>query len=240
VSNSIAANAVDAGGSSQITATPVAAVGGITPAPNNYVSPTELIPYSVPQRDPYASLPDPAPTGCKNNDVGTKDKVTLLDGSCSNGLDVKGELVLAPGVHYINGGSFKVNAGAKITGVGVTIILTGTSSSDIASLAWNGGANLNLTAPESGTYNGVLIYKDRRSPSSTVDKINGGANMNLEGAIYMPSQTLEYTGNSGVASKCLKMVSRKVVFSGNTTINNHCPPDPNDHSFKGTQVRLVE
>jgi len=62
--NSQAANAVTAGGSSSITATPVSAVGGLT-ASSNYIGGTQLLPYSLPQPDPFANLPTPSPSGCQ-------------------------------------------------------------------------------------------------------------------------------------------------------------------------------
>src|SRR3546814_4379165 len=53
-----ASNAVYAGGSSTVAATPVAAVGGLTSS-SNYATGTTLLPYSIPVQDPFAGLPTP-------------------------------------------------------------------------------------------------------------------------------------------------------------------------------------
>ena len=105
--NSQAANAVTAGGSSSITATPVSAVGGLT-ASNNYVGGTQLLPYSLPQPDPFANLPTPSPSGCQSQvTVGPNTTQTLSPG-CYSGMNLKGTVTLNPGTYYIDWGSFSV------------------------------------------------------------------------------------------------------------------------------------
>ncbi|TJV12931.1 MAG: hypothetical protein E5Y07_33535, partial [Mesorhizobium sp.] len=59
-------------------------------------------------------------------------------------------------VYVIQGGDFKVNANANISGDGVTIYVAGASR-----VSMNGNATVTLSAPTSGTYSGVLMYGDR-------------------------------------------------------------------------------
>lgn len=240
-SNATNSTAVSAGGSSTVIATPVAAVGGITQS-SNFLSPTTFQPYSIPQIDPYASLPTPAPSSCSGKvSVGPNSTRDLTPG-CYNGIDAKGVLNLAAGTYYINSSSFDVGSQAMVTGTGVTIILTSTTAatdpSSIATVNINGGATVNLVAPTSGTYSGVLFYQDRRAPYGS-NKINGNSSSKYEGTIYMPAQQVEWTGTSGMNTNCLQIVSRRISFSGNSTINNSCPPGSGGHSFQGTRVLLV-
>jgi hypothetical protein len=170
--------------------------------------------------------------------------VTALSPGCyKNGLDIKGTANLSPGTYYIDGSSFKVNSGAIINGTGVTIILTSasasTSGSSVATIDINGGATLNLSAPTSGTYAGVLIYQDRRADDSGTEKINGNATTFLQGAMYLPSREVQFTGTSGMSTTCLQLVSRRVIFTGNNSISNSCPSGSGASSFTGTRVRLV-
>ena len=241
--NSQAANAVTAGGSSSITATPVSAVGGLT-ASNNYVGGTQLLPYSLPQPDPFANLPTPSPSGCQSQvTVGPNTTQTLSPG-CYSGMNLKGTVTLNPGTYYIDGGSFSVGSQAIVAGDGVTIILTSSSAASspslIATLNVNGGATLQLTAPTSGTYKGILFYQDRRALDSGADTLNGNGSSKLQGALYFPSQELDFSGTSGMTTDCLQLVAYRLTFIGNTSVSNQCPAASGAASFKGVQVRLVE
>ena len=46
-------------------------------------------------------------------------------------MNIKGTATLSAGVYIVAGGDFKVNSGAKVTGDGVTIILTNTNGGDL-------------------------------------------------------------------------------------------------------------
>jgi hypothetical protein len=195
ITNSPAADTVSASGSSTIAASPIAAVGGILPS-TRYPTGTQLFPYSVPQQDPYAGLPTPNISSSSNNgNVQPNQTKTLSPGNYS-GMDLKGNVTLNPGVYYVDGSSFSVNSGA-----GVTIILTSkTAASDPASIAQlnlNGNATLNLTAPTTGPYAGILFYQDRRAvDNGGSNLINGNSGSTLQGAIYFPSQAISFTRNT--------------------------------------------
>lgn len=240
-SNSTGSAAVTAAGSTYVSASPIAAVGNV-PASANYQSDTVLIPYSIPQRDPFSSLGDPSgdlPSICNGGalTVGSSQNITISPG-CYTDIDVRGTLNMNPGTYYIKGGDFETNAQSRITANGVTIILTGGGTS-IGQVKMNGGADIQMSAPNSGPYKGVLFYKDRDAPSSYNDVFNGGASGTFLGAIYMPSQTVTLNGNSTFTTDCLQIVARTVVMTGNTTITNDCPVGTASDSFVGTQVRLV-
>lgn len=255
--NSKAANAVDANGSSKIIASPLAAMGGIQSS-SNYASGTILQPYSIEQADPFADLPTPVlPSDCKKNgqlSVGPKDDVQISVDSktgetCYTNMKIQGKLHLNPGIYYIDGGSLDVNSGAEITGDDVTIILTsstaGTNPSSIGTININGGATVNLTNSDDGTYEGVLFYQDRRALSAQNNGskysniINGNASSLLQGAIYTPSQEVSFSGDSGMSTNCLQLVALTLTFTGNSKISNKCLPESGASSFTGTVVRLV-
>lgn len=241
ITNSKASNAVTAGGSSVIVATPVAAVGGLQSS-SNYVSPTTLQPYTVTQPDPYADLPQPVLPNCTGKVTVNPQATQTISPGCYRGMDLKGTVTLQPGTYFIDGSSFGVGSQATVIGTGVTIILTSntaaTNPGSIATVDINGGANIQLTAPTSGTYAGVLFYQDRRATDSGTNKVNGNASSTLQGAIYMPSQAVEFSGTSGMTTNCLKLVSRRVTFTGNNSINNQCAGTGVDDII-GTQIRLV-
>lgn len=244
--NSTASNAVVAGGSSSIYATPVAAVGGLQ-ASSNYASGTTLQPYSITQPDPFAALPTPTLPSCSaklNVAPNATEHVTNVSGvACYRGMDLKGTVSFDPGIYYIDGSSFSAGSQAVISGTGVTFILTSNNATSnpgsIATVDINGGANIQLTAPTSGTYAGILFYQDRRAQDSGTNTINGNASSVLQGAVYMPSQEVSFSGDSGMTTQCVQIVSRRVKFSGSNTIANNCPAGSGASSFTGTRVQLV-
>jgi Flp pilus assembly protein TadG len=246
--NSMGSSAIDASGSTSITATPVTAVGGIT---GTYSSSTVKQPYSLPQPDPFEALPTPASgdfTGCSNEvKVNPSDSATTLTPGCYKGLDLNGTVTLSPGTYFIDGSTnkdFSIGAQANVSGTGVTIILTSSNAvsnpGSIATMSINGGATINLTAPTSGTYTGVLFYQDRRATYETNGVvINGNSGSKLQGAAYFPQQKIKFLGTAGMNTDCVQIVGFQVEFSGDSAINNNCPVGSNTQSFIGSVVRLV-
>jgi len=157
-------------------------------------------------------------------------------------MDLAGNVTLNPGTYYINGDDLSFGAQANVTGNGVTFILTSSTASanpsSIAQINMNGGATLNLTAPTSGTYNGVLVYQHRNAPL-TNQFINGGADMRIDGAFYMPGTELTFNGNAGMEVQCIRLVTRRVHFSGNANLTNTCDANDPNRGYNGITVRLV-
>ncbi len=238
--NSRGPNGVSVGGAGNITTDIVGSVGGLAPS-SSYQPDTRLIPYMTRQADPFANITDPSPSGCVGKVTVNPNQSRSLTPGCYRGIDVKGTVSFAPGIYYIDGGSLSFGAQAVVTGTEVTFVLTSATAasnpSSIATLSINGGASLDLSPPSSGTYTGVLIYKDRRAPSTTT-RINGNSTSVLEGSFYFPSDTLIFNGNSGMTTDCVQLISFKVEFSGNSAISNNCPTN-GANSFRGTTIRLV-
>ena len=233
---------VTAGGSSSITAYPIASVGGLDGDSTNFVPPTKLQPYSAAPADPlgYLANPSPNPSECTEAlDVPSGTTVTLTDADhCYSSITVHGTLNLPAGrTLTAYNGDIVINAQAQVNGSGVTIVMTGTDG-DAGDLQINGGAQLNLSAPSSGDYKGVLMYRDRRASNIEI-KINGNADSNLTGALYFPSSDLAYEGNADMDVRCLQMVGQKLKFRGNATITNVCPTNGGSQAFQQTVVRLV-
>ena len=103
---------------------------------------------------------------------------------------------LACGTYVISGGAFSVQGGSTLTAAGpVLIYLSGSSAYvNIAN-----GATVTLTAPTSGTYEGILFYQDRTVASPTASTFAGGATMNLSGSLYSPNALLNINNGSTTA-----------------------------------------
>lgn len=245
ITNSTSMSAAVATGSASVGASPIAAVGGI-PASTRWKTGTVLQPFMPSQADPFASVNPTAPSGGCANDPNVKPSETVnLTPGCYKALSIKGTANLAAGVYYIDGGSLDFNSGANINGSpdGVVFVLSNSnaaSNATIGGISMNGSANLNLTAPKTGPYKGLLIYQDRRAAADNSIKINGNSGSYIEGAFYFPKADFTWTGNSGVNSNCMQLVVKRISFTGNSAVNNTCPAGSGAGSFKGSKIRLVE
>lgn len=240
ISNTSGAAAVQVdGNATSITASPVAAVGGV-PSSTRYKEPTLLLPYSLKQDDPFKSIGDPAPPmPCLPQ---MNDSTVPEAGKCYKGIDINNAKTLPPGTYYLTG-DLRLNANARITAHGVTFVLTSETPSvptSFPKLEIDGSAQIDLTAPTSGPYEGIIMHYDGRGATmSPGPKIEGNSASTFEGAFYFPKQHVTFRGNSNMATNCIQMVALRLTFEGNTVINNECPTGGGAKAFDATWVRLV-
>ncbi len=245
--NSVDSNSILLRGSSLLTADPVSSAGGISGAASNLAAGSTQLPYGNPQTDPFASrnLAVPLnPAGCTRNNfsVGSNRTASVVPGRYCNGMDFQGNVSMAPGVYIVDRGSFSVGSQARVTGTGVTIVLTGSSTANIATMTVNGGASLDIKAPtefQNSYWQDILIYQDRRGTSS-MSRINGGGTLDLEGIIYMPNGELTYAGSAGSRNECLFLVAYRVSLTGTSNLTNNCPSGYDDSKPKVQRIRIVE
>jgi len=243
ITNSTSMDAAVAFGSSSVTASPVAAVGGLDKT-DNWAAGTVLLPFTLAQPDPFADIDPPTiPSGCSNFSDKPSDNQTWPATKptapvCIKDLTLKGTITLQPATYIITG-SIGVNSGAVVNCTGCTFIMTNDTPANTGTVDINGGATMNLTASSTGAYAGILFYSNRGADASKINKINGNSSSNYSGAFYFPHQQVDFTGNAGVTFQCLKLVSWQLTFRGNSTINNNCPPGWYGDRFTGRHVRLV-
>ncbi len=157
-------------------------------------------------------LPDPG----KNGAWGTYNIGPASSGGtvCYNGMKFANgaTATLNPGLYIING-TLSFQGGTTVTGTGVTFYLPVGASLDIAN-----GANETLTAPTSGTYNGILFYQDRQN--STGETLQGGASSVFQGILYFPAANFTFTGGTSTNTYA-SIISRSLTFSGGTKVKNY-------------------
>lgn len=211
MSDSLAPDAIKIQGSAAVQADCLITVGGVVLNNPPVMSCKAAITQALPAADPFASLPAPAASNPCQND----NKSTLKPGTYCSGMNLSGNVALDPGVYVVQG-NLKINANANISGSGVTIFMSGSSTVSI-----NGNATLTLSAPTSGTYSGVLFYGDRTGTAAQ-STFNGTATSLLTGAIYFPRQQVNYLGNFSGKNGCTQVVADTIQWSGNSTINQDC------------------
>jgi hypothetical protein len=242
------------GFSSLFIATPptiTARATAATVATGVYWCGADLLPFTVKQEDPYKGVNIPPFSACQggsnkiqiSNPHDIVDRRTDTGVQCVSAIDVNGTLKLGSATYIIDGGNFDAGAQAKISCTGCTIILTNSDSAmtpTIGSVDIKGGAEIKMTAPSAGTFDGILFYQDRRAPKdATVNKINGNSDSLLGGAFYFPNQQLQINGTAGLNITCGQFVSYIVEFAGDGSINNTCAAGYGDNEIMGRHVRLV-
>jgi Flp pilus assembly protein TadG len=249
ITNSTSLTAAIATGSSEVDATPVAAVGNVQPSDN--WNGAELLPFTVKQDDPFANINPPTFSGCQGaasrlrvGSNATADYSSTHTGVvCVSEMTLAGNVTLGNATYVIDGGSFSVGSQARVRCNSCTIILTNSSTAANATIGTvdiNGGAQINMHAPTSGTYKNLLFYQDRRavSANNAVNRINGNSASLMSGAFYFPKQQMQVNGTAGLNFSCAQFVSRTVEFSGNGSITNTCS-GYGDSAIMGKHVRLV-
>jgi hypothetical protein len=129
-------------------------------------------------------------------------------------------LNLAAGNYYIDSQlSLKNNVVINgNSGGGVTLIINGNYTIDIEN-----NATLNLSAPTSGGYAGLVFFGKRDGTSTVLQKFSNNTVLNITGAIYFPNQILEVDNNGTTAAQgCTHVIGRMIRMMNNATLKNDC------------------
>lgn len=235
MSNSLSSSSLIVSGSADITVPCALAAGEVSVDEGLTLTDCPEAQSNVPPAaDPFKDLPEPDLTGpCLTMPSGNG-AATLTPGRYCGGGNLKGTKTFAPGVYVIDGGDFRVNSNATVVGEGVTFYFTNDATAD-----FNGAATIQLSAPTSGTYKGVLMYGDRDN-SDTSNKFNGTADSELTGALYFPNQSVEYLGNFSGDNGCLRIVALTIDFTGSANLNADCSAAGLNEMPLPGRVSLVE
>lgn len=173
--------------------------------------------------DPYGDMEFPGAGSCNHTDYHTTTSVTLNPGRYCGGIQGSGQanITLNPGVYIIDRGTFSLSGQTALSGNGVTIILTG-SGNNWASASFSGGTSVDLKAPTTGQYAGMVLMKNRLATSGSVS-LTGGSAMKLHGAVYVPTHGISYTGGSDQDNGCTQIVAYSITLVGNSSLSGECP-----------------
>ncbi|CAN7693214.1 pilus assembly protein TadG-related protein [Phyllobacterium sp. LjRoot231] len=213
MANSIDANAIKVQGSAKLQVDCLISAGGVDLG-NGAVKTSCAAPITkaLAAADPFDDVPTPQVSSTCQSAKAT----ALTPGTYCSGLALGGNVSLSPGIYVIKGGDFKINANAYVSGEGVMIYLAGSSR-----VSMNGNATVQLSAPTSGPYSGILFFGDRSSLGGS-NTFNGTADSLLTGALYFAKQQVRYLGNFSGKGGCSQVVAGTIEWTGNTGINQDC------------------
>src|SRR5919106_986113 len=169
--------------------------------------------------DPLAGLAEPIVGGCgpTNLVLSAPNTYNLTPDTYCGGLEIKGQATvnLAPGVYIIKNGPFTVTGQANVSGTGVTIFLTGND----AVIDMGGSGTIDLSAPITGDYAGILVFEDPDNPMLQSHSFRGGSNKSYSGVIYLPNGLAEYVGNGAGSGGTPYFIAWRFAMSGNGELN---------------------
>ena len=134
----------------------------------------------------------------------------------------------APGVYVIQGavdfGQNQVVIGDDLMFVfedAGGIHINSKSNIDLSGITASRLLDYGVSADAAAKLAGMLIY-DTESTDGL--KINGGADVKMEGIMYLPNRSVVFNGNSSVAGACLMIAAGQITFTGNNDIGSFCVP----------------
>ena len=211
------ATAIDVNGEAQVWG------GTVTPQPVTGVPAL---------KDPLSYLNPPENSGCTyNSTISISSNQSLSPGTYCGGLQINGGAVtLKPGVYTFDSFGFQMNGGS-VSGSGVTFYFAQGSSQ------FNGAYTVNLVAPTTGNYAGILFYQS--STDATTMQINGGPDSVFQGALYAPDAPIQLNG-SNVAAYTIVDASSIQMNGGNFSLGSNYSSLPGGSPAKTTTSVLVE
>jgi hypothetical protein len=201
-------------------------------------------------RDPYAHVTEPAFSAIpceKDSRVGKPNSATTLTPVHAHGsgvnamrfcgdLDVKGTITFEPGL-YIVQGTLKMtssNEASQMTGAGVTFYFPDGGEIRLT------GTSLDLAAPATGPFAGLLVFGSRSATTRT-HLISGNNDSTLTGAVYAPASAITMSGNAGaIGGGCTQVVGDTVTFTGSSTLQTNCDHAGTIEITTNEMVSLVE
>lgn len=216
--NSSSNTAMQVSGNVTVTANPIQVVGNYTAIGNVTISPVAT--GAAASANPFTSLAVPPFAGCTftNYTRTGNGSLVLTPGTYCGGISITGNhaVQFSAGTYVLYGGGMQFSGNiAPIVGSGVTFFNSGNGSTyPYRALNLAGNVSLNLSAPTSGLYSGLLFMQD---PLNTLAaNIVGNSGAVLAGNLYFPQSNLTLTGNSGTAIPTGSVVAQKVSVIGNT------------------------
>lgn len=139
-------------------------------------------------------------------------------------------MTLNPGLYIING-SLTLNGSGSVSGTGITFYFPPGAGSYTDS----GSSTLNLTAPMSGAYDGILLYQNASDVQPM--SISGSSTSSLNGIVYAPGANVTLNG-SGTSTFYMSLVVNSITFngSGTMTLTNYGNINPTSPLISGAQL----
>ena len=164
--------------------------------------------------------------------------VTLNPGIYCGGLELRSNsgATLNPGMYIMKPSTTKpgkllLNSNTAIAGTGVFMYFTGSLSGVGSVIDLNSNSSVNLTAPASGPYAGVVFFQDPNLVGH-LNRLRSNSNKRYVGAVYLPTNDvlMDSNGEININSNCSVFIARRFQFDSNARftgtydLTQNCPP----------------
>lgn len=164
--------------------------------------------------------------------------VTLQPGLYLGGINITGNanITFESGTYILAGGGMSVTGNSTLKGSGVTFYNT-SGAVAYAPIDLTGNETANLSAPTSGSLEGMLFFQDRSIAysSSNGSTIEGNSSSTFDGAVYFPDTALSYVGNSS-SSGYTFLVADTITIVGNSEIGDNYNPLTNGSPIQSATI----
>ncbi len=148
----------------------------------------------------------PADLGITCSGNATKSGSSMSPGNWTGDFPPSSVQTLSPGTYCING-DFVMNGNDKLTATGVTIVM------NTGRVKWNGNMEMDISAPTSGPYAGLVIYAP---PSNTSQMtINGSGNVKMSGTFLAQNAPCDYVGSGQLQKQYMQFICYTWQMNGN-------------------------
>ena len=237
--DSSSSSGLTAKGNVTISAPMIGVVGNYSETGNVTLTPTPKTGV-IAATDPLAYVQAPAVGSCAhtnfslNGNTGSSGSpYQLYAGTYCGGISVRGNawLNFNTGTYVLAGGGMNINANAVMTGTGITFYNT-TGLGGYGAITLNGNSQANFSAPTSGPLAGILFFQDRSIPSTAAGStISGNSSSTFDGALYFPTTSLTFNGNSSANGYSI-VVADELVVCGNSSVGSNYSSLPNGSPIK--------
>jgi Flp pilus assembly protein TadG len=161
----------------------------------------------APTLDPLAFLAVPSSSGTVQSSspltINSALPTFLQPGVYKGGIRVTGlsTVVMAPGVYVMQGGGFRVDGAATVTGLNTMVYNTTSGTYAAGPISIAGAGKVVMTAPTSGTYQGLNFFQDRSLTQPV--SITGLGLTTITGTIYAAQAPVTLTGSAAVGLNTL-------------------------------------
>ncbi len=120
-------------------------------------------------------------------------------------------VIMQPGVYCFDN-SFEIQANTILNGSGITIVQRAGDT------VFRGGNGVNLSAPTSGIYKGLLVFFPQTNTAGKLI-VNGNAALKINGSLVAPWSTVELNGGGSVSAPLeTQVIADTLKFAGSNNL----------------------
>lgn len=232
--NSSGSTALSQVGSGWIRAKSISVVGGA--ASGNYFPSPQT--HQKPIPDPLGEIPEPVvPSSCNYKDTTFSVPMNIPGGTVYCGkIAFNGNVTFGAGMHFFKGAEVVTGSDVRIVGTDITLYFDENSTLDST-----GTGYVQLQAPQTGTYEGITMFRSRKGNLATF-KLTGSKDYFVRGSLYLPTVHLQLYGNFDLMAESRSgyIIAQKFLYQGDPSFHFDAFGSTVPSGINATRSVLVE